>query len=129
MVNTDDSSQTATTTTTTTPPHRQPLTSLVEPAVRVPVPLDDALVVVTLETVFTRRCVRVILQRCAVTTAPVPPAGFQIEDAVNGEFQRGGGSAWCVHFVHILQRLGPVFSSPFLSCSATLLAVKSEPGR
>lgn len=104
--------------------YQNPLTTFVEPAARVLPLLDSVLLLVTLETVFTRRRGRVILYSCRVTTVIVPPACLEVEDVVNSEFQRGGGSTWCVHFVHILQDV-----SPLVFTSATLLAVNSKPGR
>lgn len=101
-----------------------PLTIFVKPATRVTPLLGYVLLVLALETVFKHRRGRIIPQSGGVTTVTVPPACLEIEDAVNSEFQRGDGSAWCVHFVHILQSF-----SPLLFTSATLLAVHSNPGR
>lgn len=102
----------------------KPLTTFEEPAARVLPLVGSVLLVVTLEAAFTHRRGRVILQSGGVTAVTVPPACLEVEDVVNSEFQRGGGSTWCVHFVHILQGV-----SPPLFTSATLLAVEAKPGR
>lgn len=93
--------------------HQNPLTAFVEPAARV-LPLLSYVLLVAVETVFTQRRGRVILQSGGMTVVTVPPACLEIQDVVNSEFQRGGGSTWCVHFVHILRLC------PFLFTSATL---------
>lgn len=87
----------------------KPLTTFCESAVQVLPLLGSVLLVVALETVFTHRRDRDILQPRGVTTVTGPPTGFQVEDVVNCEFQRGGGSTWRVHFVHILQCVSPAF--------------------
>ncbi len=80
------------------------LTAFVKPAARELSLLCALLLVVALQTAFTRRRGRLILQSGGLTTVPLPPACLEIEDIINSEFQRGGGSTRCIHFVHILQR-------------------------
>lgn len=92
------------------------LTTFFEPAARV-LPLMSYVLlvdVVAAETVFTQLRDRVILQSGGMTVVTAPPACLEIQDVINSEFQRGGGSTWCVHFVHILRL------SPFLYTSVTL---------
>lgn len=74
-----------------------------QPAARVLPLLGSVLLVLTLETVLTRGRGRLILRSGGVTAVTAPPACLEVEDVVNSEFQRGGGSTWRVHFVHILQ--------------------------
>lgn len=93
--------------TPTAPNEQTPLTSVVQSAARVLSLLGYVLLVVALEDVFTHDRGRATVHSGGVTAVPVPPACLEIEDIVNGEFQRGDGSAWCVHFVHILQRVSP----------------------
>lgn len=63
---------------------------------------------------LTRRRSRDIVLSLGVTAVTAAPACFQVEDVVNGEFERGAGTTWCVHFTHILQCV----NRPFVSFSS-----------
>ena len=91
------------------------------------------LLTVTLERVFTRHP-RALVPLRPVRVGLVLSFGVQVEDAVDGELQRGGsGATWSVRFVHISNTVCAAGCAPLRFSSAagfeSLLSLNRSPFR